>query len=455
MFSSLQGRIVFVATLSLLAFLLVTGFSLDRAFKQSAIEAVRDRLEGQLFGLLASAEEDADGRLMFPDDLGEPRFSQPGSGLIGYVADEDGDKIWSSKSLHGSDMAVIPWFAQGERRFYQSYSNMKDDPYPFLYGYGVSWEDGETSTVDYTFLVAESSVRFDQQLSIFRANLIKWLSIGAFALIVVQLIVLRWALAPIRKVEDDVRLIERGELETLNNRYPSELQGLTNNINEFIANEKRQLTRYRNTLGDLAHSLKTPLAVVSGMATGDEPMLTQVDRMNKIIEHQLQRAAAQGRTTLAAPILVRPIVERILASMAKVYSDRSIDVTLDIAAEVRFFGEEGDLYEILGNLIDNAFKYGRDQIEISAKEFQSQTEARTGFEFLVRNDGEAIPESLHETVAGRGVRLDQSQPGQGIGLAVVSDIVRSYAGKLDIRSVDGMTEVIILIGEAAEPSARI
>jgi len=273
MLSSLQGRIVFVATLSLLAFLLVTGFSLDRAFRQSAVEAVRDRLEGQLFGLLASAEEDADGRLMFPDDLGEPRFSQPGSGLIGYVADEDGEKIWSSKSLHGSDMAVIPWFVQGERRFYQSYSNLADDPYPFLYGYGVSWEDGEDSTMDYTFLVAESSVRFDQQLSVFRGNLIKWLSIGALALIVVQLIVLRWALAPIRKVADDVRLIEQGELESLDNRYPSELLGLTSNINEFIANEKRQLTRYRNTLGDLAHSLKTPLAVVSGMAADDAPML--------------------------------------------------------------------------------------------------------------------------------------------------------------------------------------
>jgi len=320
MLRSLQGRIVFVATLSLLAFLLVTGFSLDRAFRQSAVEAVRDRLEGQLFGLLASAEEDEDGRLMFPDDLGEPRFSQPGSGLIGYVADEDGEKIWSSKSLHGSDMAVIPipWFAQGERRFYHSYSNLVDDPYPFLYGYGVSWEDGEESTMDYTFLVAESSVRFEQQRSVFRTNLIKWLSIGALALIIVQLIVLRWALAPIRKVADDVRLIEQGKLETLDNHYPSELLGLTNNINEFIANEKRQLTRYRNTLGDLAHSLKTPLAVVSGMATEDAPMLAQVDRMNKIIEHQLQRAAAQGRTTLAAPVNVRPIIDRILSSMAKV-----------------------------------------------------------------------------------------------------------------------------------------
>ncbi len=447
MFRSLQGRIVSVATVSLIIFLLVTGLSLDRAFRQSAVEAVRDRLEGQLFGLLASAEEDDSGRLTFPDNLGEPRFGQPGSGLVAYVADEDGERVWSSKSLHGSDMAVIPWFAQGERRFYQSYANIHDDPYPFLYGYGVSWEDGDSGTIDYTFLVAESSRRFDQQLSIFRSDLLKWLSIGALALIVVQLVVLRWALAPIRQVADDVRLVEKGELENLSNRYPSELVGLTDNINEFIANEKRQLSRYRNTLGDLAHSLKTPLAVIGSMPTADDAVRAQVDRMNQIVEHQLHRAAAQGRTTLASPVAVAPIVDKVLASMAKVYSDRDIDVSVDVEPAIRFFGEEGDLYEILGNLIDNAFKYGDKKIVVAATQTQSDAEIRSGIRFCISNDGAPIPESLIRQVASRGVRADQSRPGQGIGLAVVADIVKSYGGTLEIDCDSGLTRVVVSVGK--------
>lgn len=450
MFRSLQARIVSVATISLVIFLLVTALALDRAFRLSAVEAVRDRLEGQLFGLLASAEEDASGRLTFPEELGEPRFGQPGSGLVGYVANQDGDRVWSSKSLHGSDMHVIPWFAQGERRFYKSYENIVDDPYPFLFGYGVSWEDTDTRTTDYTFLVAESSHRYDQQLSVFRQNLIKWLSIGALALIIVQLVVLRWALAPIRQVADDVRRVEQGELENLSNHYPSELQGLTDNINEFIDNEKRQLTRYRNTLGDLAHSLKTPLAVVGAMASEDEALVSQIDRMNKIIEHQLQRAGAHGRTTLAAPIAVRPILDKLLASMTKVYSDSKAQVTVAVDDNVRFFGEEGDLYEILGNLIDNAYKYGDSDIQISAKEVASDSETRTALVVVVRNDGRTIPDKLREAVANRGVRADQTQPGQGIGLAVVADIVNSYNGSLAINCDDGMTEVVVTLGMIAE-----
>jgi len=134
--------------------------------------------------------------------------------------------------------------------------------------------------------------------------------------------------------------------------------------------------------------------------------------------------------------------------MAKVYGDRVIDVAVDIDPEVRFFGEEGDLYEILGNLIDNSYKYGDQRIEISASEFPAQTNSRNGFRFKIRNDGAPIPDALQQAVAGRGVRADQGQPGQGIGLAVVSEIVRSYDGKLEIGTRGGFTEVTIVIGGA-------
>ena len=446
MFRSLQIRIAFVATLSLLAFLVVTGLALDRAFKQSALQAVEDRLEAQLFGLLASVEENNTGELTFPDELGEPRFGQPGSGLVAYVADENGERVWSSKSLHGSDMAIIPWFGQGQRKFYQSYAGIKDDPYPFLYGYGVSWEVEDQRTVDYTFLVAESSRRFDQQLAVFRKVMINWLTVGAIVLLIAQLGVLRWALGPIRQLADDVRRVETGAIERLGRQYPSELLGLTDNINEFISNEKRQLVRYRNTLGDLAHSLKTPLAVISSMRHDDVQLLAEVDRMNQIVEHQLQRAAAQGRTTLAAPIPVKPIVDKLISSMQKVYSGKEINLELELDDGVRFFGEEGDLYEILGNLLDNAYKYAELRVGFLAQEIETEKETRPGLIIRIENDGAVVPKRLNDSVAERGVRVDESRPGQGIGLSVVADIVDSYGGTLKIEGHNGLTQVVVVIG---------
>jgi two-component system sensor histidine kinase PhoQ len=269
----------------------------------------------------------------------------------------------------------------------------------------------------------------------------------ALLLLAAQWAILRWGLSPLRRVADELTRLERGEQERIAGNYPTELQRLTDNLNTLLTHERSQQKRYRDALADLAHSLKTPLALVRGAlrdAVRSDPTARtldeQVERMDRIVAYQLQRASTSGRSRLAAPQPLRPAVERMLAALAKVHGDKRIATEVVVDAGVRFRGDEGDLTELLGNLLDNAFKWGRTQVRVSA-------EAAGGrLTLSVEDDGQGVAPEQAQRVLERGVRADQSVPGQGIGLAVVHDIVDAYGGELRIeRSGLGGARIILVL----------
>ncbi len=257
---------------------------------------------------------------------------------------------------------------------------------------------------------------------------------------------MRWGLQPLRSIADELSRIESGQTDRLTGRYPRELKGLARNINSLIQHAQARQQRYRDSLGDLAHSLKTPLAILQGLSDRQEPVAAQspvlaeqVSRMNQIVSHQLQRAAASGRNSLAKRLRVRPVVERIARSLDKVYQEKAIEVELEVADEAGFMGDEGDLMEVLGNLMDNAWKYGSGKVRISA---QGQG---GGLVLDVEDDGRGIADDQAAEVVRRGRRVDEHAPGQGIGLAVVEDILKAYRGELQIgRSALGGARFTIL-----------
>jgi two-component system sensor histidine kinase PhoQ len=203
----------------------------------------------------------------------------------------------------------------------------------------------------------------------------------------------------------------------------------------LLNNRHELIDRYRNSLGDLAHSLKTPLAVLRGMSetnSGDtkHTLDEQLDHMSRIVEYQLQKAAASGSAVLTSPIAVRKVAEKIVNTLQKVYAEKQVQCTLDIHDDIIFHGDEGDLLEVLGNLMDNAFKWCTRRVALSGR-IEPEKDALV-LCLQISDDGPGIPDTMADKVLERGVRADAGTAGHGIGLAVVREIVRLYHGRLTL-----------------------
>jgi two-component system, OmpR family, sensor histidine kinase PhoQ len=262
---------------------------------------------------------------------------------------------------------------------------------------------------------------------------------------------LRFSLRPLQKVEEELLHIESGQQDALSTNYPSELEGVVENLNALVRNERNGLNRYRRTLGDLAHSLKTPLAVIQGALEADEdiPRMrqeigVQIERMNAIVMYQLQRAATRGHQTLSRPLPIQPFAEEIVSALEKVHRAKGISCGFEIAANAEFTGERGDLSELLGNLLENAFKWGKHEVLLTAQPIMQTNSKRSGLLLIVEDDGPGIPPEKAAELLQRGVRGDERVQGHGIGLSIVDDVVRAYHGELEVmRSQLGGAKFVI------------
>ena len=428
---SLNQRILFSATLVLLIFIVGIALTLDRAFYDSARLGVKDRLFAKLLMLMGDAEVEDSNELDVPTNLLDAELGHVNSDTYAYIVDPTNTIAWRSNSSLNKPLPPAALLEKGKKEFSQIMLN--EEPY-FIYRYGVAWE---TPTGDYplTFIVITDTVLFEAQIERYREDLWGWLSIMAVFLLATQMLVLRWGLQPLRKVSTEIAAIESGQKENLKGIYPSEIQVLTDSINSLINHEHKQQKRYRNGLADLAHSLKTPLAVLQGAIQGEEDetirrktIQEQIDRMDNTIQYQLRRAATAGSSPGMRLILLRPMVDRIVNTVTKAYRDKSPHITTEIDESTGLRIDEGDLMELLGNLIDNAFKWCRQSIHLSAGYQGSQMIIQ------VKDDGPGIQSHEIARILERGVRADQSIPGHGIGLAIVRDITQVYGGELSIEN---------------------
>lgn len=437
---SLSARIALSAALVLAIFVALTAIALDRAFRDSARSATQTRLLGQIYLLMAAAEVDTQGQLSMPPTLQEPRFTLPGSGLYAQVLDGNNDVVWRSHSTIGAQVPFSGPFPAGTQDFAQRHDS-NDRPY-YVLSYGISWATDENE-YPFTFAVVEDLAAFYTQVKRYRRSLWGWLGTMAVLLLLVQALVFRWGLAPLRRVSQELAAIDAGTQDRLQGEYPRELKRLTDNVNDLLEHERAQQQRYRNGLADLAHSLKTPLAVLRA-ASGGKPtkaelasaLEREITRMDHIVEYQLQKAATVGRATLATPIAIKPIVLKLIASLDKVHHQKALEVVVSVDDDTRFRGDEGDLMEMLGNLIDNAYKWCIKKIRV----FASAEEGSLAIK--VEDDGPGIDPNEITQILRRGTRADEAVPGHGIGLAVVRDMVQAYDGTIEIGASElGGTEI--------------
>ena len=435
---SLRFRLILLATLVQVVALGLVGMALTSANYRSAVSSLQARMESYVYLVLAAIEMDDSGVFQVQGELGDPRLSQPGSGI--YVHAQGSDTHWSSPSALGIELPEQPRADAGQVIFHEPDNAQQF----FSLRYGVSWQLADGSIRPVTLSVLVNAGEIEQQTRAFQLGLWRSLVIAGVILVLAQLLMLFLGFRPLRQVARDVARIESGKAPRLEGNYPRELEPLARNVNRLLETEKSNQERIRNALDSLAHSLKTPLAVIQAgleLRGGEaaKPMQDAADEMHHLVATRLERARASARRTLSEPIAVRPQVKRILDSLQKVYSHKMIEAELIMDEKLLFFGEQRDLLELAGNMLDNAFKYGQGKVCVSAGVIEPDA-TRTGLWLQVEDDGAGIDKAHWKRLLQRGVRGDERTSeqsgervgGHGLGLAIVMELVTAYGGEVSI-----------------------
>jgi two-component system sensor histidine kinase PhoQ len=434
--SSLSARLLISVSVLLIIFFGVTIVVLDTAFRSAGEQAQADILDGHLMAVLAAAEATEQGTLELPPDLQEPRFGNLGSGLYAELRDDQNEIVWRSRSSLGIELPGGEVPQSGVRLFREQ---VLADGTPLLtLSLAVQWELANGELRPFVFKVAESLDSFNAQIAQFRRQLFGWFAAVALIMLLAISIMLRRLLRPLRQIENEIGEIEKGERASLSGEFPTELTGVARNMNVLIDSERARSDRYRLTLDNLAHSLKTPLAAMrallnQGKSDGFAKRFNeQIDRMDEIVRYQLRKPGTVKADSLVLTLVpVKAEIERLVDGLRKVYHDKEPVIETQIGEGMKFRGDSGDFLEIAGNLIDNACKWCAGEVHVSVQPL-SGDKSDNGMILQVADDGPGVPDDAVDALLERGTRLDESTPGHGIGLAVVKELAESYGGELRI-----------------------
>ena len=422
---SIRQRLIGSATILLSLFLVLAGLAIDRLYTQHSTQSLQRELNSHLYALLGSVGIDRNGLPVMTSSLPTPAMNIPGSGLYAAISNNLTAETLYSGSFNQQVSSFLQSQVPGSKHFSETDTLM-------ALNYGVDWEDNAGTAHTYTFSIASDMKHLRQQLTQFRTELTYWLSGSIIVLGMIQLFALRWAINPLKQASAEIQNIKQGKQDLLQNHYPPELQELTSNLNALIEHGHANQERYRKSLGDLAHSLKTPLAIMQGARETNNPnelMQTtdqQLPRINELISYQLQRASFMGKRSLSQSVSLKPVIEKVLRGLDKVYRDKNIQTSFEIDEQTLFAGDESDLMELIGNLLDNAYKYGQNRVNVTARQQSGQLLIQ------IEDDGKGIADQQKQKLMQRGVRADEKTPGQGLGLDIVNEIIKLYDASLTI-----------------------
>lgn len=432
MIRSLRVRLMLAAALLALLFMLALLPALQKAFSLALQESIEQRLASDVTTLISAARVE-DNRLMMPVLLPDERFNLPDSRLLGYIYDRQGNLVWRSRATANENINYQPRYDGRGNEFARI--RQDDGEEFFVYDVEVKLLGGRNAA--FSIVALQPLREYQQTLSGLQEKL--YLGFGAALLVLLLLLWagLTWGLRSLRQMSVELDEVESGAREGLSAEHPRELLRLTRSLNRLLSSEREQRGRYRDSLGDLAHSLKTPLAVLQGVsedlaqrpADRDQAWVlqSQIERMSQQIDYQLQRASLRKSGLVRHQVQLRPVLDSLCGTLSKVYRDKTVAVSFAMATDARVPMEQGALLELLGNLLENAWRLCLGQVRISL-----HTDAGA-LELCVEDDGPGVPADQRERILQRGERLDRQYPGQGIGLAVVKDIIDSYDARLTLE----------------------
>lgn len=437
---SLLQRFFIASLLILPLFIILSGTLLLNTFHHSQLNAEEEKLQAQLYLLLGVAEVENDGPQL-PQALTEPRLNQQSSGLYAFITDSKNTLLWRSASSELLPVSLLPRnnnFQLNQRLFSQA--NL-DEPKSLLnmLSYDTEWVNPNNDVKRLRFIIVSDAASMIAELNSYRSRLWQWLGSMGVALILAQLLIMRWGLRPLKRLSKQLAQLQNNTVGHLSNDYPTEIQPVIDDFNNILLSEKQQRERYRNTMSDLAHSLKTPLAVIQSELTKTDnvekeqkhnEIMEQVERIDQIISHQLRRAVVRVNQSPinhnTDKISVHTMVNRLIKILTKVYP--TINIRNLCHDESYFYGDEADLLEVLGNIMDNACKHGYQHVVIHA------SNTKKTLNIHVSDDGDGVADDQQHVILQRGTRADTAKPGQGIGLSIAVDIISSYGGEISVSN---------------------
>jgi signal transduction histidine kinase len=423
-----------IAALWIIVLLFVGGFALDRVLTRTLDANFDSQIESILKGMIGAAEIGPDGEVRFSRPPADQRFVEPYSGLYFQISGAGAD-TFPSRSLWDRRLRVDGAHIDNKPHLYDSNEfSASDNSEPLRIAERDAILPG--SQVRWRFQVAQSRESLDDQIRRLRSTLF-WsftaLGVGLIILVALQTLYGLW---PLRRVRREVAAIRSGAETRIGPEFPIEIRPLTEEINQLLAHSEAQAEEARRHAGNLAHALKTPLTVITNAATARDPDLAatvcrEALLMRRQVDHHLARARAIGRRASAhARTVVWDSLEAVERAVDRLYEDATVDIAGDHGAEVRV--ERQDLDEMVGNLVENAAKYGGGRVFVTV-------EKRQGFvDILVEDDGPGIPIGEREAIFDRGARLDTGKPGTGLGLAIVRDVAEIYGGRITLEESEDL-----------------
>ncbi len=452
--NSLAFRLFFWAAGLTVAILIITGVVLSSLYRNAVERAFDRRLDVYLRTLVADVASPEEGTDKFPQSIGEPLFELPLSGWYWQVTRLDAAKpeVHSSRSLWDSNLPRLP-------------ENEAPASGGYLKGYVSGPEDARLRlvqrTVDlgddgrYLISVAGEATDIDEDMKSFDRTIGAIFAGLTLALIMTTALQVRLGLAPLKRISESLAAIRSGRAERLEGEFPSEIAPLARETNALIDANHEIVERARTHAGNLAHALKTPLSVIvnEAAARANDPLaekvLEQADLMRDQMVRQLERARLAARPIVLGTLIdVPPVVTALARTMEKLHRDREIAIAVDVPTRARFRGEQQDLEEMLGNLVDNACKWARSRVAVEVVAEDASADGKAKVRVIVDDDGPGLSPAERERVACRGQRFDESKPGSGLGLSIVVELASLYKGVLTLETspIGGLRAELALPG---------
>ncbi|MGF1550255.1 MAG: sensor histidine kinase [Sphingomonadaceae bacterium] len=436
---SLTRRMIGVAALWIVILLFAGGLALDRVLTSAITRNFDAQLEYVLTSLLASAEIGPEGEVLLSRAPADQRFLEPYSGLYFQITADGAEAAgapsqfnFPSRSLWDRRLRVRRRHDDFDVHFYDSMEFAGET-------IRVAERDVQLPGSDrrWHFQVAQDRSALDEQIALLRRTMIRSFAILGLGLVIMAAIQALYGLWPLRRVREEIAAIRSGRQKRIEKEFPREIEPLVEELNELLAHTEVQAEEARRHAGNLAHALKTPLTVITNAATAGSPdldaaVVREARVMRRQIDHHLARARAIGRRSSGlARAALWPALEAVERAVTRLYEEVTIDVSGERHLSVRV--ERQDLDEMLGNLVENAAKYGAGRVFVTVAAERSAGLARIDIE----DDGSGIPEAKWDEIFGRGARLDIEKPGTGLGLAIVRDVAEIYGGTIELtRSED-------------------